>query len=272
MISLVAVINRFGWFLWFWSCTQLHAAAQQVRTRSCPVTSARSRWGWGTGEQLRCGWHSWWHGWAVSPWFKVRIGSSDSNQGQTQPQSSMRTRQVQVKPGSQPAGWDTDQQGAWPGTDMVQLQAGAKSLRQGLGPEACRSPGPEIWGQAPGEAAQGQQSLWMPSGPGTQGTYCAWILLCLDTVYHADYSGKQVQLCKREFPKWLFSFYTQISFKKMIQEMYWILLLWTYTRRSDIIWVKETSNAMTAIIHRRCAALNSITEMVIGHRGPTLPP
>lgn len=56
---------------------------------------------------------------------------------------------------------------------MVQLQAGAKSLRQGLGPEACRSPGPEIWGQAPGEAAQGQQSLWMPSGPGTQGTYCA---------------------------------------------------------------------------------------------------
>lgn len=56
MITLVAVINWFGWFLWSWSWTVIACSGsvgQDLTDRSCPTTSASNRWGWGTGEQLR---------------------------------------------------------------------------------------------------------------------------------------------------------------------------------------------------------------------------
>lgn len=44
----------------------------------------------------------------------------------------MGTRQVQVKPESQPVGQGSDQEGGWPHPSMVQLETAVMSLRQEL--------------------------------------------------------------------------------------------------------------------------------------------
>lgn len=56
---------------------------------------------------------------------------------------------------------------------MVQLETSEELLRQELEPEVCSPCGQEVWEQALGEAAKGQQGLQVPSRCGIQHTYCA---------------------------------------------------------------------------------------------------
>lgn len=55
---------------------------------------------------------------------------------------------------------------------MVQLETSEELLRQELEPEVCSPCGQEVWEQALGEAAKGQQGQ-VPSRCGIQNTYCA---------------------------------------------------------------------------------------------------
>lgn len=173
----------------------------------------------------------------------------------------MGTRQVQVKPSGQPEDQGTDQKGARPGRGMAmtQLETATMSLRQGLGP----------WGPM-GRRCGGSRGGW--AGParsrgGTSYTYCDWILFCLETVCHADITGKEspTRNCQSDCFHVILKYPLKKNtyFKNVLDAA--VVNICIHTHRSAMIWVQEVHSVWLLSSEDacfRCATWSSATERV----------